>query len=405
MAAECISLAAANDFAAKDTNRIQGKIGEVLTKSTPFTNILKGGTFGLDSDVVRSVVQEQAVLATSLAAPVFVNDTETCGTGGSSDQVGSTEYTYRLGTLRGQGPRVCVKTSRTAFKDSYRRAQESLQKGIVKITNSDIRHTLYKRSGVKMVAAKGYGFDELITGDAQQVDVQFKDALPTGAMTFAALRKLGGFLREDLSVAPYESDKGTMYRVIGSDDSIEAFRNELGVKEDLNYLASGSYNLGGKSLQGYHFEGPYRGFSFGVDPQPLRCTGFDEDGDLALVEPEIAVSVTNGVASRTNPAWVAAPYEVIFVVGADSFERLAPERYVGEGTFKFAPQMYSGELEWFAQRDWDCNLYGDFGQHLYQITRAYRPVRPHAIVPVLVKRCNTDLGFSDCDFSYGGVGL
>jgi len=398
MAAECISLDAVSDFVNKDVNRIQGKIAEVLARRSPFIDILGGGTLAAGvSDVVRSVVQERAVSGHSLVEPEFVNDITLCGVGGDQDQVGSTEYQYQLGTLRGKGPRVCVKTSRAGFKGSYIAAQTSLEKKILETINADIRALLYRRSGVKFVTKTGISFDSLLTGDAQAIDTLFYNALPDTMLTFKALYKLGLFLREEMLVDPFEGDAGTWFKFIGSADQIEVFRNELDVREDLRALVTGRYALGEKSIDSYSFMGPYRGFAFGIDSQPMRATGFNPDGTLALVEPEIGVAATKGVAARRNPAWVTAPYEVGFLLAQDSFKRLVPEQYVGEGTFKFAPQLYSGELEWFMGRDWDCNLYGDFGQHLYQISRAYQPVRPHAVIAILTQRCQYDMGLNACD--------
>jgi hypothetical protein len=79
-----------------------------------------------------------------------------------------------------------------------------------------------------------------------------------------------------------------------------------------------------------------------------------------------------------------------------SFKRLVPEKYVGEGSFKFAPQMHMGELEWHYIKDNDCNIWGDYGWHIYQISRAYQPQRPHHIIPILYKRCKADLGLDEC---------
>jgi hypothetical protein len=55
-----------------------------------------------------------------------------------------------------------------------------------------------------------------------------------------------------------------------------------------------------------------------------------------------------------------------------------------------------GELEWHYQIDNDCNVYGDFGWHKYQIIRAYKPIRPQFVVPILYRRCTADLGLPDC---------
>ena len=85
---------------------------------------------------------------------------------------------------------------------------------------------------------------------------------------------------------------------------------------------------------------------------------------------------------------------MLHIVADGSFERQVPERYVGEGSFKFAPQLAMGELEWSYNKDNDCNQFGDFGQHIYQITRAYKPLRPQFVCSVLYKRDVTDLGLS-----------
>jgi len=61
--------------------------------------------------------------------------------------------------------------------------------------------------------------------------------------------------------------------------------------------------------------------------------------------------------------------------------------------------MHMGELKWHYVVDNDCNVHGDFGWHIYEITRAYKPVRPHWIIPVLYLRCEEDLGFQPCAVS------
>jgi hypothetical protein len=188
---------------------------------------------------------------------------------------------------------------------------------------------------------------------------------------------------------PFASKDGEFFQVLLGVDAIEAIRNDADVKEDLLYLTAGSFKLGEESISGYQFMG-YRGFAFGIDQQPLRATGFDGDGNLVLVNPITATAVTNGFGQRRNTAWVNAPYEVGFVIAGEAFKRLIPEQYVGEGTFRFAPQLAMGELEWTYFRDNDCNLYGDFGQHIYQIQRAIQPIRPQNVVAILFKHCPFD---------------
>jgi hypothetical protein len=379
-------LATIQNFASKDVNRIIGQIAKVLARKSPYINSIDGGTLPNVSDVVRSVVEEMAVPAASLASPTFVDDTTLCGVGANPDQVGSTEYQFQLQTLRGAGPRVCVKQARTAFKGSYLQAQVSLEKTILQIINADIRYQYLIQSGVKYVVDSTGAFGSNLTGDMQNINTKFAQVLPDAALNFKTLYRLGTFLREEMLAEPFAAREGEFFQVMLGADAIETIRNDADVKEDLLYLSAGSFKLGEESISGYQFQG-YRGFAFGIDQQPLRATGYDGNGNLVLVNPIISTAVTNGFAQRRNPDWVNAPYEVGFVIAGDAFKRLVPENYVGEGTFKFAPQLAMGELEWTYFRDNDCNLYGDFGQHIYQISRAIQPIRPQNVLPVLFKRC------------------
>jgi hypothetical protein len=402
MANTCIPLAAVQDFASKDVNRIIGQIGRVLARKSPYINSIDGGTLPNVSDVVRSVVEEMAVPAASLASPTFVNDTTLCGVGATPDQVGSTEYQFQLQTLRGAGPRVCVKQARTAFKGSYLQAQVSLEKTILQIINADIRYQYLIQSGVKYVVNSTQSFSQNLTGDMQQINTQFAAILPDAPMNFKTLYRIGTFLREEMLAEPFATREGEFFQVMASADQIENFRNDADVKEDLIGLTTGSFKLGEESIAGYQFMG-YRGFAFGIDQQPLRATGFDGSGNLVLVNPIVSTAVTNGFAQRRNPAWVSAPYEVMFVIAGDAFKRLVPEQYVGEGTFKFAPQLSMGELEWTYFRDNDCNLYGDYGQHIYQISRAIQPIRPQNVCAIVYKRCPFDGNPLACSTSSTGL--
>ncbi len=387
---DCIPLATIQNFASKDVNRIIGQIGRVLARKSPYINSIDGGTLPNVSDVVRSVVEEMAVPAASLAAPAFVNDTTLCGVGATPDQVGSTEYTFQLQTLRGAGPRVCVKQARTAFKGSYLQAQIALEKTILQLINADIRYQYLLQSGIKFSVNSTKTFSQSLTGDMQVLGAPWATGfVPDAAMNFKTLYKIGSFMREEMLAEPFATREGEFFQVMASADQIERFRNDADVKEDLIGLTTGSFKLGEESISGYQFQG-YRGFAFGIDQQPLRASGFDGSGNLILVNPTISQAVTNGFGQRRNPAWVQAPYEVMFVIAGEAFKRLVPESYTGEGTFRFAPQLAMGELEWTYFRDNDCNLYGDFGQHIYQIQRAIQPIRPQNVCAIVYKRCPFD---------------
>jgi len=384
-----IPIADVQNFASKDVNRIVGQIAKVLARKSGYINSIDGGTIPNVSDVVRSVVEEMAVPASSLAQPTFVADITTCGVIPAVDLVGSTEYQFQLQTLRGAGPRVCVKQARTAFKGSYLQAQISLEKTILQLINADIRYQYLIQSGIKFVCNSTIPFTSAMTGDMQQINTAFAQILPDSPLNFKTLYRIGTFLREEMLAEPFTAKEGEFFQVHLSADAIEHIRNDADVKEDLLYLTAGAFKLGEESISAYQFQG-YRGFAFAIDQQPLRALGFNSNGTLNLVEPIIAVPVTNGFAQRRNPAWVNAPYSVGFVIAGEAFKRLTPEVYTGEGTFKFAPQLSMGELEWTYIRDNDINLYGDFGQHIYQIQRAIQPIRPQNVVAVLYQRCPFD---------------
>ncbi len=412
--ADCIAPETLSDISRKDSSRLVGTIAKALAANSPYVNILEGGTFPSGvSDEIRTSVQLQAAPGDSLAIPTFVCDTDLCGTQGLQDLTDAIDFTARLESKRGKGPRVCVKKGYAAYKTSYLSAEDSLKKLVTQYINADVRAQLYLRSASKFNATAGYDFNSLFTGGNEtDIGVKFAPVLPTGPLSFKALHYLARFLKENLFADMFDANgEGQMnFRAIFGSDQIELFRAESGVKDVLLSFVNGSYKFGEAALRGYSFEsaGAYRGISFGTDQRPLRASGFNGSGNLVLIDPLITVAdaTKNTAYSKVNPAWAAAPYEVGFLFAQRSFRRLVPEKYVGEGSFKFAPQLHMGELDWHYQIDNDCNTFGDFGWHKYQITRAYQPERPQFVVPILYKRCTADLGLEACSVtspsSYSG---
>jgi hypothetical protein len=402
---DCITPAQASDIASKDTQRIVGTIAKCLAGNSPYINLLDGGTFASGvSDEVRSVVQMPAAPGDSLAEPVFTKDTELCGTVGKQDLTDTSEFVYFLEGKRGFGPRVCVKKGYSAFKDSYLRSEDALSKLLTQYINSDIRAVTARLSASKFTAKKGLGFYDAFTGgDEEDIGIKFPaGVLPDSAVSFKALHKVARYMKEGLFADMFPAgDKGQAhFKVIAEEDIIEAWRNELDVKEVMLSFVQGSYKLGEQSMSGYSFSTSpaYRGLAFASDQRPLRATGFLGNGYPAYVNPVKIIKdpVKNTAYAKANPAWLTAPYGVLQMFAVNTFERQVPERYVGEGTFKFAPQLHMGELEWHYQLDNDCNVYGDFGWHKYQITRAYRPIHPQHVCTFLYKRCKEDMGFALC---------
>jgi len=403
--AECVSAETLSDISKKDTSRLVGTIAKSLAANSPFVNILEGGTFPSGtSEEIRTSVQLQAAPGDSLAVPTFVCDTDLCGTQGLQDLTDSVDFTARLESKRGKGPRVCVKKGYASYKSAYLAAEDSLKKLVTQYINADVRAQLYLRSASKFNATAGYDFNSLFTGGTEtDLGVKFAPVLPTGPLSFKALHYLARYMKENLFADMFEagSDGQMNFRCIFGSDQLNLFREESGTKDVLLSFVNGSYKFGETALRGYSFEtaGAYRGLSFGVDQRPLRASGFDGSGNLVLIDPLITVADAskNTAYAKVNPAWANADYELGFLFAQRSFRRLLPEKYVGEGSFKFSPQLHMGELDWHYQIDNDCNVFGDFGWHKYQITRAYQPERPQFVVPILYKRCQADLGLEAFD--------
>jgi len=186
------------------------------------------------------------------------------------------------------------------------------------------------------------------------------------------------------------------FRFIGGSDIIEAFRNETDVTQSGLFLTAGQYKLGESMVAAYSFESSpaYRGIAFGMTQRPLRFNTIGTNGLPVWLNPVTIVSDSSNLTaySLPNVTWLEATYEVGVLIADGTFQRQVPEQYVGEGTFRFAPQLHGGELEWHYVKDNNDNAWGDYGFHKYQITRAYKPLRPQHIIPIIFRRSQTDLG-------------
>jgi hypothetical protein len=411
---DCIPAQAVVDLANKDTNRLIGEIGKFELQSDPYMNIFGDGTLPNVSTVVRSVTAERALPGSSLVRPVFVNDESACGMPGNVTQVGSTEFTFQLQTLRERGPKVCVRTTRTAWPGSYASLLSSLKQSIREVVSADARSVLLDSGGLKMVADSTATFSQAFTGDINAVGTNFASRTPDSPMYFRTLEYLGTYMRETLGVDPYEGegDEGSLLAIFGQDQT-QFFRDEAELKDDNRALTTGKYKMGEETISGYRFKGPYHGISFGLDKRPLRFstittvangavdprTGVVNTGSTYnvpnLIEPYTAVATSKGVSARPNSNWVSATYEIGFLIGYKGFKRLVPESYKTPG-FDFNAPISNQGLKFKLLNDADCNFWEDFGQHMYEVSRAYQPLHPHAIAAVAFKRCTGNLGLTSC---------
>lgn len=395
---DCLTAQSAVDIANRDTNRLVGQIAMYVGRRSPYADMIDGGTLENASETVRTVVAERAMPAASMTRPVFVASSDACGTGGGIDRVGSTEFSFSLGNLRGRGPKICVKTTRTAFKSSYAAHINSLKQMLLDLTNADIRANFLDHGGGKMIADSTATFAQAFSGDINYLPtagVGWPNRVPDSGLSFRSIEYLMTYMRETLNVQPFEGENGEgMFKFVGGQDVIQSFRDELDIREDVRALTTGRYRMGEDTIKGYSFTGPYHGIAFGVDPYPLRATTVTS-GVPTLIEPLTATSVTVGTAGRPNSSWTGATYEIGFLFGQNSFKRLVPE-YQKVAGWNFSEQLVNGGLEFKILQDADCNLFGDYGQHIYEIERAYQPVVPHAVVAILFKRCSASLGLTSC---------
>lgn len=434
---DCVSLATIQNFVATDNPRLYGDTVASIVRKRVFTDIFPKGTLENNQGTsFRINVAERAVLASSLVKPTFTADVSMCRNVPGLDRYGSREYTMALGTLQGRSGPVCVKQAKTAFLSAYKQVANSLKNGIGDLVNAEGRAQALYFSGSKATTISTNTFASNFAGSIGSIAQPFPSLVanvagtgyPDSPPSFKFIKQIANYLLDVLGVEPFEMDRGsTMIKCIFENDVTDRLRDEADIRADMRAMLTGRYSLGEKSLTGFTYEGPYQGIGFAVDPQPLRVVQVADGGALsptvapftidwvpghapadvtagtttkllAFVEPEIAVVVTNGFGARPNPAWVSAPYGVGFVTGDRSFWRLTPQRYNGNGEgLSFPEQIGLETLQWDVIRDNDCNRFGQTGDWIYEISRAYEPESPHAICAVLYKRCLTgNQGLTPC---------
>jgi hypothetical protein len=392
---DCLSPAVALDIANKDSLRIVGQVAMTIAQRSAYTDTIDGGTLENVSDVVRSITGEAAVPSASLTRPIFVPAANACGTGGGVDQTGTTEYQFQLMNLRGRGPKVCVKTTRTGFISSYTHALNSLKQMLVRLQNADIRANYYDNSGCKCIVDSTGTFAQDFAGDVNALSTAFPSRTPNAPITFRSLEVVMTYMRETLGVQPVDMAgvQEGVFKFIGSQFAIQSMRDELHIGQDTRALVQGGYDLGYETVRGYGWSGPYHGIVFGVDPEPLRGTTLAA-GVLTLIEPGTAVATTTGFGYRPNASWVSATYEVGFLFGKSPFARLVPT-YQRVPGWDFPAQIANGGLDFKILSDADCNFWEDFGQHRYEIERAYQPIHPHAVCAFMATRASFGAGWSN----------
>lgn len=375
--------------------QFQETINYYIALESPFANVVNGDTFASNqgNDILK-IVTNRVSPGHSLTEPVFTDRGDSCGLAPQTDKFGQTQYTSKIQTLRGRGPDVCVKQAVATVKNSYLSAQSALQDNLTYLTNIDIRAQLHRLSGVKFVADSTADFFANVTGNRGAISTDYKGTLPDSPMSFQALELISQYMTNELFLKKYGSGGQSHYRVITGIEMNTAFRNQANPNQNLLGAMQGSFGEGKDALWGYSWTDlSYRGMVLGVDREPLRFNCLDANGYPIFIEPGIESVGDKGTDYLPNPEWLSAKYEVGFICAPNSFTRYVPERYVGEGTFKFAPQTVPGSLSWFYSVDCN-NAFGDYGYHIYEIERAYSADQPHGIIPFMYARPTTNQGLA-----------
>lgn len=394
----CLGVVAANDFLAKDANRISGRIARSLAINSPWMNVLDTSTFQSGvSDVQRSVVQQAVAPVLSQASPQW--NAFSCTKTPTQIATGTQEYQYTPLSHFEIGPKICVTQAFSSFKNAIRMTEQAISDHIETLWNSWIRYQLFLLSARKCVVAAGLPLSSMIGGNG--LGANFPTGItPNAALNFKLLKGIANYMMHVLlagSQFQWGNGLNKHYKFISDQTTIDALRAEADVRSDLRYISAGGDPKARNALMSYSWEGPYQGIAFGVDQSITRASGINTTtGQIQFVEPFLAQNVTLGTGRVVNPDWLSAPYQVSYLCAYGSFVREVPEEFLGEGMTRFERQNWGGKLTWHNVLDNTCNIKGDTGFHYYDLAAAMRPERPEFVIPILHTRCNEDFGLVAC---------
>lgn len=396
-----LSTEAATDLVLNQLPRIQEDIAKDSAERSPWLNLFEGGTVDLinEDNSWTTVVQEPASAAGSYVQPAFV-DSESAFTVPDADSFGQTKFTTKIQRFEGRGPTVSINQGAHYLKNSLIKAKETLKDLVVLLKNNDIRYQALDLSGVKFVARRDTGLDAL-TGGRNTVQAAFYTNVPDGTITFPTLTGLASYFHEVIGAEKFGTAAGAHYVFMGGMDIVEKMRTEGEILNITTTLTQGGFTEGETRFKTFMFNDfQNRGIRMAVEQYPLRYTELDDDDQPVLIEPFISANADEGKKRIVNPDWVNAAYEIGFLIGKNGFRYRVPSKYVGEGDWKFAPQMIQGELRFNNHADNGSNMFQDHGYFAYRVKRLFEVVRPHAVMPIAFLRSKSDLGIAGVDSDY-----
>lgn len=403
-----VDLPTATQIFAADPTRIIAPIGAALAANVPYLSVLPQKTFEAQvSPIHVSVVQGRTVPGTSMTFPTFntMGSVTAIGPNAGNSKSGTSSYQYQAKIYQDFSDVIALNVAYNAFKESLTSQLQAVQQYSTELINADTRAEIFTRSGVKAVVQSSAAFYATISGGQQQIDTPLPNTYSDTRLSFQLLHHYARYLTQDLLAWKFGEGENAHVRFIGSADILEALRQDLGgaagpggyVQYPIGPLAANS--IAGdkeamKGMTGYLFKPMFRGIDFGEDQRPLRYnwTG----STYVAVEPYVQVAGTTGNIEVVNPGWLVASHEVGFLFARNSFERQVPAKWVGEGRVKWAQQMFGGEVIFGAYPDMVQNFFRNYGVLAFQIGRAFRPIYPWFVLPILYKRCNVDDAPASC---------
>lgn len=382
-------------FFSNDPTRLYGPIARALATEVPFLSILRSGTFpSAVSATLLAVLQGRPYMGTSLANPTFTSMLNLCGSCGLAvDQNGTEQYSYNASIVSGMSDKLCLNQGFSAFMGSLTAQLEAMQVGVTELINADVRWQMLLESGVKAVVQSTQSATNMITGGENQIAVPVPSVLSDSPLSFSTLQAFNRYMRSALRCRPFGAGADLHARFVGSPDLLDSLRNDLGGAAGpgganivpLGQVAAGGNKMAIEALTGYMFTPTYRGIQFAEDPIPLRLNY--ANGVYTPVDPNTPQAATAGTVSVVSQNWLEASHEVSFLFFDGSFERQVPAPWTGEGKVKYARQLFGGDIIFRNYPDMETNLFEDYGVMAYRIGRAYRPVRPWFVLPIISKRC------------------
>jgi hypothetical protein len=396
-----------------DPTRIIAPIGASIAANVPYLSVLPQKTYEAQvSPIHVSVVQGRTVPGTSMTFPVFniAGTISSIGTNAGNSLSGTLAFQYQRKLYQDFSDVIALNVAYDAFKESLTSQLMAVQQYSTELINADTRAEIFTRSGVKAIVQSTASFYSTISGGQNQIDTALPNIYSDSRLTFELLHHYCRYLTQDLLAWKFGNGEEAHLRFIGSADILESLRNDLGAAAGPGGYVTGAYGglgplpsaaiSGDKdsktALHSYLFKPLYRGIDFGEDQRPLRYNWGGAPGAYTAVEPYINVAGSTGNVEVVNPGWLQASHEVGFLFARNSFERQVPAKWVGEGRIKWAQQMFGGEVIFGAYPDMVQNFFKNYGVLAFQISRAFRPIYPWHLLPILYKRCVENDSVAPC---------